>query len=124
MLTVVVRGTIATSARRSTAATGPSAVAGSWARRAPGIFMNCTSPAKASVTGRRTVWPWVDFARLVLLGTAAVAVASGRCSPRWQAAEARVATIRNAAARADTRADRGTGRTATALRHLSAWTTG
>src|ERR1043165_534539 len=96
---VVSRLTMATSARRSTLATGPRAVSGSWAKRAPGTFMKCTSPAKASVTGRRSGWPPTGVDPLLLVGLATVVMGAGGGTPRWQAANVSVATRSNAAER-------------------------
>src|SRR6185436_8034419 len=97
---------MATSARRSTAATGPSAVSGFLARRAPGTFMKCTSPAKARVTRRRTVEAGVGLDWLMLVRAAGAVVGAAGCSPRLQAAGDRAATISSAATRAPLEAGR------------------
>jgi hypothetical protein len=91
---------MATSARRSTAAIGPSAVSGFLAKRAAGTFIECTSPAKARVTRRRTVEAGVGLDRPVLVGAAGAVVGAVRSSPRPQAAGNRAATQSSAATRA------------------------
>ena len=90
----------ATSARRSTAATGPNAVSGFLAKRAPGTFIKCTSPAKARVTRGRTVEAGGGLDRPVLMGAAGAVVGAARSSLRPQATGNRAATHSSAATRA------------------------
>ena len=90
----------ATSARRSTAATGLNAVSGFLAKRAPGTFIKCTSPAKARVTRGRTVEAGGGLDRPVLVGAAGAVVGAARSSPRPQATGNRAATHSSAATRA------------------------
>src|SRR6266536_594954 len=116
----VSRFTIARSARRSTAATGPKAVAGSRASRPPMTPSKWTSPPNARVTAAPLASPGLAgslWGALVLAGAAGAAgarVVSGAMGVACWLVHAASATATSAASRAAVRREAGAGERDTA----------